>query len=75
MTVSPPVAAESETRQIVCASRPYVIRRFGDGVFAVYDETGKLVAGWPLTALWPDQPLSAKTDEEWCHLIRAIYAH
>jgi hypothetical protein len=75
MTVSPPVAAESETRQIVCANRPYVIRRFGDGVFAVYDETGKLLAGWPLTALWPDQALSGKTDEEWCSLIRAIYAH
>jgi hypothetical protein len=75
MTVSPPVAAASASRQIVCANRPYVIRRFEDGVFAVYDDAGKLLAGWPLTALWPDQALSAKTDEEWCGLIRGIYAH
>ncbi len=75
MTVSPPVAADSTTRKITCANRPYVIRRFKDGVFALYDEAGKLIAGWPLTALWPDQALTEKTDEEWCNLIRGIYAH
>jgi hypothetical protein len=75
MTVGTPVAADSETRQVMCANRPYLIRRFGDGVFALYDDTGRLLAGWPLTALWPDQALSAKNDEDWCNLIRAIYAH
>ncbi len=69
------MAQESEVRQIACGNRPYVIRRFADGIFAVYDEGGRLLAGWPLTAFWPNQPLSAKTDEEWCNLIRGIYGH
>ncbi len=75
MTASAPVAQESESRQVTCGSRPYVIRRFADGIFAVYDEAGRLLAGWPLTAFWPNQPLTANTDEDWCNLIRSIYGH
>ena len=75
MTASPPVAQESQARKIACGNRTYVIRRFADGVFAVYDEAGKLLAGGPLTAVWPNQPLTAQTDEDWCALIRRIYGH
>ncbi len=75
MTASPPVAQASGVRKITCGNRTYVIRRFEDGIFAVYDEAGKLLAGWPLTAVWPNQPLTAHTDEEWCALIRGIYGH
>ncbi|MBI3082515.1 MAG: hypothetical protein HYY94_06375 [Gemmatimonadetes bacterium] len=75
MTASPPVTQESEVRKIACGNRTYVIRRFADGIFAVYDEAGKLLAGWPLTAVWPNQPITAQTDEDWCALIRRIYGH
>jgi hypothetical protein len=75
MTATAPVAQESEVRKVGCGNRTYVLRRFADGIFAVYDEAGKLLAGWPLTAVWPDQPLTAKTDEDWCALIRGIYEH
>ncbi len=75
MTASPPVAQASEVRQITCGNRPYVIRRFADGIFAVYDEGGRFLAGWPLTALWPNQSLTAGSDEEWCDLIRGVYGH
>jgi len=75
MTARPPVAQESEVRKVSCGGRTYVIRRFADGVFALFDEAGKLLAGWPLTAFWPNQPLSAQTDEDWCALIRRMYGH
>jgi len=75
MTASALVAQESEIRKVACGNRTYVLRRFADGIFAVYDEAGKLLAGWPLTAVWPDQPLTARSDEDWCALIRGIYGH
>jgi hypothetical protein len=75
MTASPSVALESQVRKVGCGNRTYVIRRFADGIFAVYDEGGRLLAGWPLTAVWPDQPLTAQKDEDWCALIRGIYGH
>jgi hypothetical protein len=51
----------------------YRLRRFADGIFAVYDDSGRLLAGWPLTAFWPDRSLQAESDDHWCNLIRRIY--
>ncbi len=72
--MSAPATQASETRKVVCGGRVYVLRRFADGIFAVYDETGRLLAGWPLTAFWPAQSLNSETDEHWCGLIRRIYS-
>ena len=71
---APDAAGQGQSRKVTCGGRAYVVRRFADGIFAVYDEHGRLLAGWPLTAFWPQQPLGSKTDDEWCALIRAIYA-
>jgi hypothetical protein len=70
---SPEAAQQDESRKLTCGGKVYVLRRFADGIFAVYDEHGRLLAGWPLTAFWPREPLGSKTDEEWCALVRAIY--
>jgi hypothetical protein len=59
-----------EERQVSCGGRVYVLRRFPDKLVAVYDTTGKLLAGWPLTAIWPDVPLSEQTEEQLCSNIR-----
>jgi hypothetical protein len=65
---------ESQSRRLTCGGKVYVVRRFADGISALYDEHGRLLAGWPLTAFWPREPLASKTDDEWCALVRAIYA-
>ncbi len=70
---APEPAQPSQSRRVTCGGKVYVVRRFADGIAAVYDEHGRLLAGWPLTAFWPPEPLNSKTDEEWCALIRAIY--
>ena len=62
-----------QSRKVTCGGRVYVLRRFADGISAVYDDNGRLLAGWPLTAFWPREPLEGRTDEEWCGRIRAIY--
>jgi len=58
---------------VTCGGRVYRLRRFADGIFAVYDDSGRLLAGWPLTAFWPDRSLQAESDDHWCNLIRRIY--
>jgi hypothetical protein len=74
MVAGPPeTAQQTQARPVTCGGRRYVVRRFDDGIFAVYDDAGRLLAGWPLTAFWPSQSLSAKADDDWCALIRAIY--
>jgi hypothetical protein len=62
----------SDERTVSCGNRTYVIKRFEDHLIALCDEGGKVVAGWPLTAFWPDVDLTEKTDEEWCAMIAEI---
>ncbi|MFQ6044846.1 MAG: hypothetical protein ACE5PT_00620 [Gemmatimonadales bacterium] len=62
----------SEQRTVTCGSRKYIIKRFEDHLIALCDESGKVLAGWPLTAFWPDVRLSDKSDEEWCAMIAHI---
>ena len=66
-------AQQGQFRKVTCGGRVYVVRRFADGIAALYDEHERLLAGWPLTAFWPQEALGVKTDAEWCALIRAIY--
>jgi hypothetical protein len=66
-------AQQGDSRKVTCGGRVYVLRRFADGIVALYDENERLLAGWPLTAFWPPAPLSSKADEDWCALIRAMY--
>jgi hypothetical protein len=66
-------AQQGDSRQVTCGGRVYVLRRFADGIVALYDENDRLLAGWPLTAFWPPEPLDSRADEEWCARIRAMY--
>ena len=75
MAAKPPDAAGAgQSRKVTCGGKAYVVHRFSDGIHALYDEQGRLLAGWPLTAFWPPEPLDGKTDEDWCARIRAIYS-
>jgi hypothetical protein len=65
-TVAPEATTAVEERQVSCGGRTYVLRRFPDKLVAIYDTSGKLLAGWPLTALWPDLALSEQTEEQLC---------
>ena len=62
----------SDRRTVTCGNKTYVIQRFEDRLFALCDEGGQVLLGWPLTAFWPDVALEQKTEEEWCALIAHI---
>ena len=71
MTVAEAMA-QTEEREVTCGGRTYTVRRFADGLVAVYDKGGKLVAGWPLTSLWPPDSLSEQPDEALCGHIKKL---
>ncbi len=68
--VAPDITRSVEERQVSCGGKTYILKRFPDKLVAVYDASGKLLAGWPLTATWPDLPLSDQTEEQLCGNIR-----
>jgi hypothetical protein len=64
--------AQTEEREVTCGGRTYTVRRFPDGLVALYDKGGKLVAGWPQTSLWPPDSLAEKPDEALCAQIKKL---
>lgn len=66
-------ATEPRERLVRCGKRTYLICRFVDGLVAVYDETGRPVAGWPVTAEWPQLALDGSDDERWCRVLEGLH--
>lgn len=52
--------------------RRYLVCRFRDGLVAVYDDQGRLAAGWPVTAEWPPLALDGSDAEAWSRLIQRL---
>lgn len=53
-------------REVTCGGRTFTIRVYPDGVIAVLERDGKLVAGWPITASLSGAEIATQTDGEIC---------
>lgn len=71
----PGVAFEprTEEREVTCGGRTYLIRRFPDGVIGLYDKSGRLTAGWPVTAQWQMRSLIEESEADLCAQIRRLF--
>jgi hypothetical protein len=61
-----------ETRAIQCNGKHLTLRRFPDGVLGVFDEGGRMIVGWPETAMFGARPLDEGDDAEWCATIGRV---
>lgn len=64
--------APGESRTIHCGEKRLTIRRFPDGVVGVFDESGRMVVGWPETTVFGALPLDEGEDAAWCATIGRV---